>query len=88
MDIFIYVLSNEINSNLYVGITNNLKKRLSEHNRGAGKYTKAYMPWKLIYSEIAVNYATARVREKYLKSNAGKRFLQSHFESQTDIDNT
>jgi predicted GIY-YIG superfamily endonuclease len=58
-----------------VGITNNLTRRLTEHNQGKSKFSSTYKPWIVLYTEVATDYAQARIREKYLKSAAGRRFL-------------
>jgi len=47
-----------------------------EHNRGKSKFTKGHRPWKLVYFEEAMDWKSARVREKYLKSAAGKMWLK------------
>ncbi len=36
---------------MHISFINNLKRRLKEHNLGRSKYTKAYMPWKIVYFE-------------------------------------
>jgi len=53
----------------------NAQSRLNEHNTGKNRYTKAHIPWEIIYTETHPDWATARVREKYLKSTAGKKWL-------------
>jgi predicted GIY-YIG superfamily endonuclease len=78
MDIYIYVLINGINDEKYVGISNDIDRRLIEHNRGTNRYTKAFLPWTIAFSEIFPDYKSARVREKYLKSAAGRRFIKNH----------
>lgn len=72
----VYVIESLSSEKLYTGITNNLSRRLKEHNQGKSHFTKAYAPWKLIYSEQHEDYEQARIREKYLKTAAGKKFLQ------------
>ncbi len=72
----VYVLESIGTNKLYTGITNNLDRRIQEHNKGKSRFTKVYAPWRLIYSETHPNYEQARLREKYLKSAAGKKFLQ------------
>jgi putative endonuclease len=53
---------------LYSGITNDLKERLVEHNRGAGaKYTLARRPVTLVYSERYNNVSEAAKREVQIK---------------------
>jgi putative endonuclease len=71
----IYVIQSEVNFKLYVGMTQDLQRRLKEHNSGKSKFTSAFVPWKIIYSEEQPDFTSARVREKYLKSASGKRFL-------------
>ena len=62
---------------IYVGLSADIQRRLSEHNRGYVFSTKGYRPWKLIYEEKVENRIKARIREKYLKSGIGKEFLKS-----------
>jgi putative endonuclease len=49
-------------------MTNNLEKRLKEHNNGYEKTTKPYVPFTLIYTEKAKTRPEARIKEKYFKS--------------------
>lgn len=72
----VYVLLSLTNSQLYIGQTNNLKKRLIQHNSGKVLATKPYLPYKLIYKEIFDDRASAVKREKELKSTQGRRFLK------------
>ncbi len=58
-------------------MTNNIVRRLKEHNSGVNRSTKAYHPFELIYSEEYESRIEARKREKYLKSGVGKEFLRS-----------
>jgi len=69
---YVYILRSKKVGKLYLGSTNNLKRRLSEHNSGKGGYTKKYMPYKLIYFEAYKAETDARKREHNLKlrSNA------------------
>lgn len=53
---------------LYTGITNNLEKRLKEHNSGTGaKYTKGRSPVKIVYTESCANRSDALKREIEIK---------------------
>jgi len=74
---FVYVLKSESSGRRYVGMTNNLERRLKEHNSGKMKSTKAFIPWEIIYTENYSNRTEAREREKYLKSSAGRRYLRT-----------
>lgn len=62
---YVYVLKNEI-GDLYYGCTNDLKKRLSEHNNNQSFATKKHS-WKLAYYEAYLDEKDAWEREKQLK---------------------
>ena len=71
----VYVLESLKDNNLYMGYTNNLKRRLDEHKKGLSFSTKFGIPFKLIYFEGSLNINDAKRREKYLKTTQGRRFL-------------
>jgi len=73
----VYAIKSEVRAYIYVGMTNNLKRRIFDHNKGYNRTTKPYTPFKLIYIEEFPSRIEARVREKYLKSGVGKEFLKS-----------
>lgn len=62
---------------IYVGFTEDLERRIKEHNSGKTSSTKAWVPWELLYSEKVSTRIEARNREKYLKSGIGKEYLKS-----------
>lgn len=66
---FVYVLKSVQGDELYVGSTNNVERRLAEHNKGAEISTRRYMPWDLYYYEAYPTEKLARLREKRLKYN-------------------
>lgn len=76
----VYVIESIKDGTRYTGIALDERKRLSEHNAGKNRFTKGHLPWKIIYSEIQPDWATARVREKYFKSAAGRRRIQKIIE--------
>jgi predicted GIY-YIG superfamily endonuclease len=76
----VYVLISLKDNTSYVGMALNALTRLKEHNAGKNKYTKGHLPWKIIYTEEHQDWKTARIREKYLKSTAGKKWLQKYFD--------
>jgi len=80
MSVYLYVLESISSKIFYVGMTTNLENRLLEHNSGKSKFTKGHLPWKIVYYEQVNDFKEGRIREKYLKSNAGKSFLKKHFE--------
>ena len=73
MSFKVYVLESERDGIWYVGFTEDIVRRLKEHNTGKSKFTSGHLPWKIIYFESIDNRLEARKREKYLKSAAGKQ---------------
>lgn len=74
---YIYVLQSLKDYNWYTGYTNDLSRRIKEHNEGKNISTKHRRPFKLIYFEGCLNEEDAKAREKYLKSGMGKRYLKN-----------
>jgi putative endonuclease len=56
-------------------MSQNLEQRLTQHNAGYTKSTKAYKPWIMVYSESFNTLSEAVNRGKYLKSGIGREFL-------------
>ena len=73
---FVYVLQSLKDKNFYIGFTNNLYKRLQEHNRGDNISTSKRKPFKLIFYEAHHSKTDALRREKYLKTSKGKATLK------------
>jgi putative endonuclease len=66
---YTYLLKSKKGNQIYIGSTNNLRKRLQDHNNGREVSTRRYMPWELLYYEAYPIEALARLREKRLKHN-------------------
>ena len=73
---YVYVLLSLKDKKFYIGYTNNLKRRLNEHNSGKNISTKSRLPLKLIYYESHLSKADAARREKYFKTAKGKSTLR------------
>ncbi len=73
---YVYAIKSTVRNYIYVSITNSLKRRLDEHNRGLNRTTKPYTPFVLIFEETVASRPEAREREIYLKSGVGKEFLK------------
>ncbi len=71
---YVYVLRNP--KQLYIGSTNNLKRRIEEHQNNKVFSTKNRGPWRLVYYEACEGEKDARTREIYLKTAWGKRYLK------------
>ena len=66
---YVYILTNKNNTTLYIGVTNNLERRMYEHkNELIDGFTKKYKLKKLIYFEECHQIEDALVREKQLKN--------------------
>ncbi len=74
---YVYAIKSKDYSRLYIGISDNTKRRLIQHNSGHTKSTKPYSPWELVYCEKTPDRITAREKEKYFKSGYGKEILKS-----------
>ena len=59
----------------YVGITNNLNRRLAEHKHKSSKGSQIIGEFKLVYTKEVPDYKTARIHEKFLKSGKGREWL-------------
>lgn len=75
--ICIYVIKSKTKKFRYVGITNNLTRRISEHNSRKNKSTLSFAPFDLVLKEEYADYLEARKREKFLKSGQGRKFLDT-----------
>ncbi len=80
--ITVYVIESLTDATWYTGMAKDAVRRLHDHNTGKNRFTKGHLPWKIIYTEQHPDWAAARVREKYLKTAAGKRWLKEYFRSQ------
>ena len=72
---YVYILESLKNGRLYTGSTNNLERRLFEHNSGQSKYSRLTKPFKLLYCEEFPTRTEAVHREKYLKTGRGREEL-------------
>ena len=74
---YTYVL--KCNNGYYVGCTDNLKDRLSRHQKGQVEATKNRLPLELeMYFALSNKYKAFEF-EKYLKSGSGRAFVKKHF---------
>jgi len=64
---YVYVLKSTVTGTLYIGYTNDIKKRLVKHNTNRSFSTKNKGPWILVYSEQYRSKEDAKIREHRLK---------------------
>jgi len=71
---YVYIMTNKHNIVLYVGFTNDLKRRIYQHKtKQAISFTKKYNVDKLVYYETCDNVKEAITREKQLKGGSRKK---------------
>ncbi len=68
---YVYVLQSKKDRSLYIGYTNDLKRRFEEHNKKLSRSTKFKTPFQLVYYEAYQSRADARYREDNLKRYSG-----------------
>ncbi len=67
-------MTNQENTVLYTGVTNDLQRRILEHRSGkSGGFSSKYKLFKLIYYEEGAYINSAILREKQIKAGRGKR---------------
>ncbi len=76
---YVYLLRSLSNPRqTYVGLTDDLKRRLEEHNNGKSPHTSKHQPWEI---EVAIRFnddMKAALFERYLKSGSGDAFAKRH----------
>ena len=70
---YVYAIQSMTKSRIYVGQTEDIKKRLAAHNLGAVKSTRQHRPWNLLKSQSCETREAARWLEYSLKSSRGRR---------------
>ena len=74
---FVYILYSTSIDKYYVGYTNDIVRRLSEHNRIKGKFTDKGIPWELVYKESYADKVSAENREKEIKRKKSRKYIES-----------
>ena len=73
-EFYVYILTNEFNTTLYIGITSDLVQRISQHkNDVVDGFSKKYRLHKLVYFESTSDVNEAIFREKQLKAGSRKK---------------
>ena len=75
----VYLLLSEKDKRTYLGSTDNIERRITEHNQGKTPSTKNRRPLQLIYQEEFDTLIEARNREHYLKTREGRVDLKEIF---------
>ena len=75
MAVTLYVIKGRKSARRYLGITNDLQRGLREHSSRTTKAAQLLGDFILIHTEELPDYRSARIREKFLKSGQGRRWL-------------
>jgi len=74
---YVYLIESiSVQAQRYLGMTNDLKQRLLEHNQGKSPYTAKFKPWRLTTYIAFSDRAKAEAFERYLKSGSGHAFAR------------
>ena len=74
---WVYALASEADGSIYAGMTNELERRLAQHQHGYVRSTRNKLPVRVFYCRECETRKQARRLEIYLKSGDGRRFLKS-----------
>lgn len=78
---YVYVLHSDRLGKYYVGRTENISKRLEDHNAGRSTYTKRGRPWVLVYEERFEEKADAIAREMEIKKRKSRLYIEKLVQS-------
>lgn len=78
---YTYVLKSKQDSNFYTGCSNNLIRRLKQHNLGEVSSTRKRRPLTLVYYEVGSDKTDAFQRERYLKTGMGKKYIKNRLKN-------
>lgn len=73
---YLYILLSQKDHLFYIGVTNDLKRRLAEHQQGKNVSTAKRLPLELLYFEGHRSREDAERRERYFKTAKGKTTLR------------
>lgn len=73
---YLYILLNETGTRTYTGVSQDVDRRLKQHNEGRVKSSRPYRPYRVIYSKEFSTMSEARQEEQFFKSTTGRRRLK------------
>ena len=73
---YLYILQSEKNGRYYIGSTNNLKRRLAEHNSGTTPSLTNLLPMRLVFKKVYDNLQEARKMELHLKKLKSRSIIE------------
>lgn len=73
---WVYILQSSSSGRYYIGYTDNLERRVTEHNSGQTASTRGEGPWVLVYSQPFNTKTAAYARERQIKSWKSRRTIE------------
>ena len=74
---YVYILQSELDpERFYTGLTDNLERRLEEHNSGKSTHTNKFKPWKIKTYIAFTDSEKAKAFETFLKTGNGRQFIK------------
>lgn len=85
---YVYTLESLTDGKRYIGYTQDLRKRLEEHNSGKSIATAPRRPFRLVYYEACLERSDAIRRERYMKTTDGRRFMSKRLRDHIALRNS
>ncbi|HAT03295.1 MAG TPA: hypothetical protein DCS29_00755 [Candidatus Magasanikbacteria bacterium] len=82
---YVYFLQSIKHGSFYIGVTNNIERRIKEHNRGQSKSTVTKRPWELKKIEKFSSIEEAYQRERWLKRQKSRIIIEKIIEDKNNI---
>lgn len=82
MKYFLYILYSSKLDKYYIGHTNNLERRIYEHNLGKENFTRKGIPWELRFSRSFISNTAATHEESRLKKCKNRKYLEKYIAAQ------
>jgi putative endonuclease len=82
----VYVIYSVNANKYYVGHTNDINRRIQEHNFRQDRFTSNKGTWKLVYKEEFDTRSAAMQREKFLKSGKGREYWRNKLLAQSAVE--
>jgi putative endonuclease len=78
---YTYLLYSRSQDKFYIGVTNDLKRRIEEHSRGKTQTTSRMKDFELAYYEASKNEIDAKNRERQLKTGFGRGYIRKRLQN-------
>ena len=88
MDGVLYILFSCKLNKYYIGSTNDIRRRLYEHNIGHSTFTKTGIPWSLAFSKQFPSLELARKEELRIKKCKSRKYIENYIKSQVEHPDT